>query len=106
MTDYQQILINMNESWRKDAICNKTKSINWFSEEKEEIKMAKEACKKCPVADKCLEFAVRNKERFGVWGGFTTRERNKITRHVATITKEEAKALVIKYGNKVLSPIN
>jgi hypothetical protein len=103
MTDYQQLLINMNESWRKDTVCSKTKTIDWFSDEKDQVKMAKEACRKCPVADKCLEFAVRNKERFGVWGGFTPRERNKITRHLVSLTKEEAKDLVIKYGNQVLS---
>lgn len=103
MTDYQEMFINMSESWRQDSMCSKTKSIDWFSEDKEQIQMAKEACRKCTVADKCLEFAVRNKERFGIWGGFTTRERNKLVRSVTVLTKEEAKSLVIKYGNQVLS---
>jgi hypothetical protein len=103
MSDYQEILVNMSESWRQDALCNKTKTIDWFSEDKEQIKMAKMTCRNCPVADQCLEFAFRNKERFGVWGGFTPRERNKITRHLIKLTKEEAKSLVIKYGNQVLS---
>lgn len=106
VSDHQEFLVNMNESWRNKAVCRTTKTINWFDEDKHQIKMAKEACRKCPVADQCLEFAVRNQERFGVWGGFTPRERNKITRHLSVLTKEEAKNLVIKYGNKVLSQTN
>lgn len=30
---------------------------------------AKEYCKECPVRVECLEYAVRNRECWGVWGG-------------------------------------
>lgn len=32
----------------------------------------------CPIREACLEYALENKEQFGVWGGYTTRERMRI----------------------------
>jgi WhiB family redox-sensing transcriptional regulator len=34
----------------------------------------------CPVRERCLDYALTNGERFGVWGGLSERERNKILR--------------------------
>lgn len=36
---------------------------------------AKALCGLCPVSDACLSQAIANDERFGIWGGMTTRER-------------------------------
>lgn len=41
------------------------------------IKIAKSLCAECLVKDECLEFALRNNEKFGIWGGMTERERRK-----------------------------
>ena len=38
-------------------------------------------CDECPVRSECLEFALTNNERFGVWGGLTFRQRARIRRH-------------------------
>jgi WhiB family redox-sensing transcriptional regulator len=104
MNDYQVLQINLSEAWRSKGLCitSKTK-IDFFAESKQEIKLAKSVCNECPVAHECLEFAVRNGEKFGIWGGRTPRERMKIARTVVNLTKEEARSLVIEYGNKVLS---
>jgi WhiB family redox-sensing transcriptional regulator len=32
------------------------------------------------VRDECLEFALDNDERFGIWGGLSERERRKLKR--------------------------
>lgn len=107
MSDFQIEEINMGEFWRQKAACNPSKTtLDFFSEDKHEIKLAKQICAQCPVAHECLAFAVKNQEKFGIWGGFTPRERNKVTRSFINLTKEDAKALVIKYGNQVLSQIN
>lgn len=104
MNEYQVIQINLAEPWRTQSLCqNNELNVDFFSDEKRVIQLAKELCDKCIVAHECLEFAVRNTEKYGVWGGFTPRERNKVTRSIINLTKEEAKTLVIKYGNKVLS---
>ena len=41
---------------------------------------AKAICKECKVIEECLEFAVGRKERFGIWGGKSERERSAIRR--------------------------
>ena len=32
----------------------------------------------CVVREDCLEFALRNGEKFGIWGGLSERERRRI----------------------------
>lgn len=104
MNDYQILPINMGEAWRSKGLCVTEKiSIDFFTDDKYETSLAKSICKRCIVADQCLQFAVKNEEKHGIWGGFTSRERNKLTRSMINLTKEEAKNLVIKYGNEVLS---
>lgn len=44
------------------------------------IRLAKEACAKCVVKPECLDAALENNERFGVWGGLSERERQNLKR--------------------------
>lgn len=39
---------------------------------------AKAVCAECPVREPCLEEAIANGERFGVWGGLSERERRRL----------------------------
>jgi WhiB family redox-sensing transcriptional regulator len=41
---------------------------------------AKAICAMCPVGEACLEWALSTRERDGVWGGATERERRRIIR--------------------------
>ncbi|WP_406191427.1 MULTISPECIES: WhiB family transcriptional regulator [unclassified Streptomyces] len=41
---------------------------------------AKEVCAGCPVQLPCAEFAVSTGQRYGVWGGLTESERNRVPR--------------------------
>ncbi|PJN38967.1 hypothetical protein CG747_20700 [Streptomyces sp. CB02959] len=43
---------------------------------------AKAVCLGCPLRPACLDYALTNDERFGVWGGLTVRERSRL-RHDA-----------------------
>jgi len=36
---------------------------------------AKQICGACPVREKCLEYAIRVAEPFGIWGGLNEAER-------------------------------
>lgn len=40
---------------------------------------AKAVCIACPVRNDCLEHAIANDERYGIWGGLNGRERRKMT---------------------------
>ncbi len=41
---------------------------------------AKRICGMCPIRTACLEYALDNDERFGVWGGLSEKERLEIRR--------------------------
>ncbi len=41
---------------------------------------AREICAACPVRAQCEEYALANKERYGMWGGLTPIERRRIER--------------------------
>lgn len=41
---------------------------------------AKEVCAGCPVRQECLEFALAEREVYGVWGGTSERERRRMRR--------------------------
>jgi WhiB family redox-sensing transcriptional regulator len=56
---------------------------NYFErkEEKEDREVqAKTICARCPVRDECLEYALRNREPHGIWGGLNESERKSLIR--------------------------
>lgn len=46
------------------------------------VKAAKAICASCPVKAECLQMAMDNVERFGIWGGTSERERRRMRRDV------------------------
>lgn len=64
-----------SEDWRSKGICAQVGGDTWFPERGGSTKEAKSVCHGCPVKDECLEWALTNDERFGVWGGVSERER-------------------------------
>lgn len=59
------------------------------------IKKAIAICNLCDVQHICLMTAMNNEEEFGIWGGFTSRERRKHIGRNVKITLEEAEDFVI-----------
>lgn len=45
-----------------------------------QVTQAKAVCGRCPVAEQCLEWAVRTGEPEGIWGGTTPGERRRLRR--------------------------
>jgi WhiB family redox-sensing transcriptional regulator len=45
---------------------------------------AKEICHECPERDPCLAYALRVRERYGIWGGKSPEERRRILRGSTT----------------------
>lgn len=41
---------------------------------------ARSICDRCPIKEGCLDHALENKERWGMWGGLTPIERRRIER--------------------------
>jgi WhiB family transcriptional regulator, redox-sensing transcriptional regulator len=74
--------------WQYQAACRGEDSELFFAPnyfEKKEEKDAREArakviCARCPVRDECLEYALRNREPHGIWGGLNELERKALIR--------------------------
>jgi WhiB family transcriptional regulator, redox-sensing transcriptional regulator len=66
------------ESWRLDALCAETDPEAFFPEKGGSTREAKRVCTGCDVRAECLEFALANDERFGIWGGLSERERRRL----------------------------
>jgi WhiB family redox-sensing transcriptional regulator len=66
--------------WRKRAACRGVDPDIFFPMSDEDAEEAKSICRGCDVHEACLAFALANRERDGVWGGATERERRRMLR--------------------------
>ncbi|WOF24191.1 WhiB family transcriptional regulator [Microbacterium betulae] len=67
-------------SWQSDALCAQTDPEAFFPEKGGSTRDAKRICGSCDVRAQCLDYALQNDERFGIWGGLSERERRKLKR--------------------------
>ena len=67
-------------AWQADALCAQTDPEAFFPEKGGSTRDAKRICNQCEVKSECLEYALKNDERFGIWGGLSERERRKLKR--------------------------
>lgn len=71
-----------HELWMDESICSETDPDAFFPEKGGSTREAKRICQGCPVRAECLEYALRTDQRFGIWGGFSERERRALKRGV------------------------
>ncbi|QIK82849.1 WhiB family transcriptional regulator [Sanguibacter sp. HDW7] len=67
-------------AWQDRALCAQTDPEAFFPEKGGSTREAKRVCTGCEVRAECLEYALANDERFGIWGGLSERERRKLKR--------------------------
>ncbi len=70
----------MDVTWRTKAACHGLDPQIFYPETDEEAEAAKAVCDVCPVQTLCLEYALARREKEGVWGGCTEKERRRIIR--------------------------
>lgn len=69
------------EDWRQLGSCTKTNPEIFFPEVGEKSAIAKSICQRtCTVLEECLKYALDKDEKFGIWGGMSTRERKRLKR--------------------------
>ena len=89
MSDRQSTIISMPTadnstdnsvelSWQERALCAQTDPEAFFPEKGGSTREAKKVCTTCEVRVECLEYALENDERFGIWGGLSERERRRM----------------------------
>lgn len=64
--------------WMEDALCAQTDPESFYPEKGGSTRDAKKTCEQCLVRAECLDWALTNDERFGIWGGLSERERRAI----------------------------
>jgi WhiB family redox-sensing transcriptional regulator len=71
-------------TWMSRAACTglATREDLFFPARGEATGPAKAICRGCSVRADCLDFAMINGEKFGVWGGLSGRERRRLRRSV------------------------
>ncbi len=77
------------EAWEEEAACKRVHPSVMFPptglEHHLSVKFAKSICNECPVQEECLNFALRTKQKFGIWGGKTEGERRSLLRIMRSI---------------------
>lgn len=69
-------------SWQERALCAQTDPEAFFPEKGGSTREAKKVCQACEVRVECLEYALAQDERFGIWGGLSERERRRLKKRV------------------------
>ena len=72
--------VDPGEDWRSRAACRDDDPETWFPTGSSgpalaQTEQAKAVCRRCPVVDECLTWALDQRVEFGVWGGMTEAER-------------------------------
>jgi len=69
--------------WQDFALCAQTDPDIFFPEKGGSTRDAKRVCGVCPVREECLQYAMDNDERFGIWGGLSERERRRLRKQAS-----------------------
>jgi len=78
-------------TWQDRAACRGPQAVVFFpppsferkADRQERELRAKAICSECSARVECLEYALANGEKFGIWGGLSERERRRIRRQRA-----------------------
>lgn len=66
--------------WKAFARCRGVDPEIFYPPPDDDGHEAKQVCEPCPVREACLEHALTVREKQGVWGGMTERERRRVLR--------------------------
>ncbi len=84
----------VDDDWRASAACRADNAVYFFAPNHFERKpekdlregIAKGLCRRCPVADQCLNYAMSVPDCNGIWGGLNELERKRLQRRRAQQT--------------------
>lgn len=67
-------------AWQIRGSCRGADPNIFYPDDKTGSEIAKKICVDCSVRAVCLEYALAGREKFGVWGGTSERERRRIAK--------------------------
>jgi WhiB family transcriptional regulator, redox-sensing transcriptional regulator len=66
------------ERWMLHSACSQVDPNLWYADSPLDQFEAVQICSRCEVRPECLYYALRHGEKFGIWGGYTTAEREQM----------------------------
>jgi WhiB family transcriptional regulator, redox-sensing transcriptional regulator len=78
--------VTLSAEWWQAAACQSAEPELFFpisetAPARADVARAKLICAACPVASQCLDYALANRQEYGIWGGLTEQERRRVIRH-------------------------
>lgn len=67
-----------DQDWKQRGRCAETDPESFFPDQGGTARPAKQVCQGCEVIAQCLQYALTHDEKYGVWGGMSERERNRL----------------------------
>ncbi len=65
-------------AWVEEGVCASVDPEVWFPPQGGNHADAKRVCGRCPVAQECLDYALATDEEYGVWGGASRLDRERM----------------------------
>lgn len=100
--------IDLNDAryaWRAYGACVDEDLELFFPSRGEDTAAAKAICNGCPVKDVCLEVAVANGEKFGIWGGLSERERRRLRKQRRTEAPDDRTGDRVDLGDRIVAEL-
>lgn len=99
MDEARSFSLQLPGEWAEDAECTRSDvDPNLFYPEMgQHSDKALEVCAKCLVRSECLEYAVRNGEEWGVWGGMSEKPRRRL---IARTRRGDVRTSTTVRGNR------
>ena len=67
-------------TWRAKGACQGLDPDIFYPDNEDNCDEAKSICKACEVRIACLDYALESREKQGIWGGASARERRRLVR--------------------------
>ena len=76
----EHVKVREDKAWLERGACRGLDPQVFYPDDEDDASAAKRICAECQVRVTCLEYALSFREKDGVWGGATERERRRIIR--------------------------
>ncbi|MFT7872956.1 MULTISPECIES: WhiB family transcriptional regulator [Amycolatopsis] len=73
-------MANNEAQWHHKAACRSRPDLDWHSTDPDQLASCRVICTSCEVREPCLALALANHDPWGLWGGLSPGEREKLAR--------------------------
>lgn len=85
------VIDDLRPEWMVQALCKRHPEVEFFPGRGESLDGAKNICRRCPVREQCLDYALATNQEHGIWGGESERERRRLRRKRGLIRPRPAR---------------